>query len=111
MADEKLRTETFPAGIVSVGLGEVTRQIPFDEPPPLAPNAALAVIGKSVPRQNGREKVTGATRFTVDITLPGMLHGRILRSPLPHATLRAIDVSAAATAGEIAAIAATGAPI
>ena len=97
MADEKLRTETFPAGIVSVGLGEVTRQIPFDEPPPLAPNAALAVIGKSVPRQNGREKVTGATRFTVDITLPGMLHGRILRSPLPHATLRAIDVSAAAS--------------
>jgi len=53
------------------------------------------VIGKPVPRQDGRAKVTGATRFTVDVTLPGMLHGRILRSPLPHAEVRAIDVSAA----------------
>ena len=69
---------------------------PVDEPPPLPPNAELTVIGKPVPRQNGRAKVTGATRFTVDVALPGMLHGRILRSPLPHARIRAIDVAAAA---------------
>ena len=54
------------------------------------------MIGKPLPRQNGRAKVTGATRFTVDMSLPGMLHGRILRSPLPHALVRSIDVSAAA---------------
>ena len=96
MAKDQVRTATFPAGIASVGLGEVTRQIPMDEPPPLPPNAALAVIGKNVPRWNGRAKVTGATRFTVDINLPGMLHGRILRSPLPHVEIRAIDVSGAA---------------
>ena len=89
------RTETFPSGIASVGLGTIERQVPLDEPPPLPPNAALAVIGKSVPRENGRAKVTGATRFTVDVALPGMLHGRILRSPLPHAEVRGIDVSAA----------------
>jgi xanthine dehydrogenase YagR molybdenum-binding subunit len=77
-------------------MGEVERQIGADEPPALAPNAALAMIGKPVPRQNGRAKVTGATRFTVDITLPGMLHGRILRSPQPHAQVRAIDSVAAA---------------
>ena len=95
-SDATTRSEIFPSGIASVGLGEVKRQIPVDEPLPLAPNALLAVIGKPVPRQNGRAKVTGATRFPVDIALPGMLHGRILRSPLPHAEVRAIDSAAAA---------------
>src|ERR1035441_5872013 len=94
-ADGTTRTETFPLGISSVGLGEVQRQGPLDEPPPLPPNAALAVIGRPTPRQNGRAKVTGAIRFTVDVSLPGMLQGRILRSPLPHARVRAIDVAAA----------------
>jgi xanthine dehydrogenase YagR molybdenum-binding subunit len=93
--NDTLRTETFPFGIASVGLGYVQRQIPYDEPPPLPPNAMLAVIGKSIPRQDGRAKVTGATRFTVDVRLPGMLYGRILRSALPHAEVRSIDVSAA----------------
>jgi xanthine dehydrogenase YagR molybdenum-binding subunit len=95
-ADATTRTEKFPSGIASVGLGEVERQVPLDEPPPLPPNAELAVIGKPVPRQNGRAKVTGATRFTVDTNLPGMLYGRILRAAWPHAEIRSIDVSAAA---------------
>lgn len=93
--DSGTHEAAFPQGILSVGLTEVRRQVPLDEPPPLPPNAALAVIGRSTPRQDGRAKVTGATRFTVDVSLPGMLHGRILRSPLPHARVRAIDVSAA----------------
>ena len=96
MSDENARRETFPVGIASVGLDSVTRQVPASEPPPLPPNAELSVIGKSVPRRDGRAKVTGETRFTVDIALPGMLHGRILRSPLPHAEVRSIDLSAAA---------------
>ena len=95
MANEKTRSETFPAGIVSAGLGSVARQIPADEPPPLPPNGELAVIGKSFPRPNGRAKVTGATRFTVDVALPGMIFARVLRSPLPHARVRSIDASAA----------------
>jgi len=90
-----MRTETFPFGITSVGVGKVERQIPADEPPPLAPNCELAVIGKSALRQDARAKVTGAARFTIDIALHGMLHARILRSPLPHALVRAIDVSGA----------------
>jgi len=94
--EKTMRTEIFPSGIASIGLGEVTRQIPSDEPPALPPNAKLDVIGKPVPRENGRAKVTGATRFTVDIGLPGMLYGRILRSPLPHAKIRTIDIEAAA---------------
>jgi xanthine dehydrogenase YagR molybdenum-binding subunit len=93
--DGMTRTEKFPFGIQSVGLGEVERQIPVDEPPPLPPNALLTVIGKSVPRQNGRAKVTGVTHYTVDVALPGMLYGRILRASLPHAEVRAIDSAAA----------------
>lgn len=94
-SDATARIEKFPSGIASVGLGEVERQVPLDEPPPMPPNEALTYIGKSVPRHNGYAKVTGATHFTVDVNLPGMLHGRILRATLPHAEVRAIDVSAA----------------
>ena len=93
---ENLRTETFPFGIASISLGQVDRQIPADEPPALPPNSELAVIGKPIPRQNGRAKVTGEIHFTADIALPGMLHGRVLRSPMPHALVRSIDLSAAA---------------
>ena len=54
-----------------------------------------------MPRHNGRAKVTGAIHYTVDVRLPGMLHGRILRSPLPHAEVRSIDISAAARHPEV----------
>jgi xanthine dehydrogenase YagR molybdenum-binding subunit len=96
MASEILRTENFPSGIASAGLGQIERRIPIDEPPPLPVNSALQVIGKPVSRQDGRAKVTGAVRFTVDVKLPGLLHARILRSGLPHARVRAIDAEAAA---------------
>lgn len=52
-------------------------------------------IGQSVPRVDGLEKVTGQARFTGDVVLPGMLEGKILRSPLPHARIRGIDTSRA----------------
>jgi xanthine dehydrogenase YagR molybdenum-binding subunit len=91
-----MRAERFPIGIASVGLSEIERHVPDDEPPPLPVNDVLRVIGKPVPRQDGCAKVTGAVRFTVDVRLPGMLHARILRSPLPHARVRAIDADAAA---------------
>jgi xanthine dehydrogenase YagR molybdenum-binding subunit len=95
MSPLNTRSQTYPSGIDGVSLGEITRQVPADEPPPLAPNAKLAVIGKAVPRINAHAKVTGAIRFTVDVKLPGMLHGRLLRSPHPHARIAAIDISAA----------------
>jgi CO/xanthine dehydrogenase Mo-binding subunit len=52
-------------------------------------------IGRSVPRLDGREKVTGAARFTGDLALPGMLWGAFLRSPHAHALIRRVDASAA----------------
>ncbi len=109
-SDPALRVEKFPIGIASVGLGEIERRIPADEPPALAPNAKLSAIGKPVPRQDARGKVTGATRFTVDIALPGMLYGRILRSTFPHARIRALDLTAAARHPEVRAAVAIAQP-
>jgi CO/xanthine dehydrogenase Mo-binding subunit len=54
-----------------------------------------AIIGAPVGRIEGPEKVTGRTLFAADVALPGMLWGRILRSPYPHARIRRIDASAA----------------
>ena len=41
------------------------------------------VVGESVPRVDGHEKVTGRAVYTADLKLPGMLHGKVLRSPMP----------------------------
>jgi len=96
MAENSLmRTETFPVGIVGVGMHGEQRQVPVDEPPPLPANVELAVVGKSHPRLNGRAKVTGAIRYTIDIAPQGLLIGRILRSSHAHAQVRAIDTAAA----------------
>ena len=54
-----------------------------------------AVVGKSVERTDGRVKVTGKARFAGDLIAPGMLHGKILRSPLAHANILNIDTSRA----------------
>ena len=53
------------------------------------------IIGQSVSRIDGPDKVTGETLFTADVVLPGMLCGKILRSPHPHARIRGFDTTAA----------------
>ena len=52
-------------------------------------------VGRSVPRRDLPEKLTGQARYASDIKLPGMLHGRILRSPHPHARILSVDTSKA----------------
>ena len=52
-------------------------------------------VGVSVPRVDGVEKVTGAAKFTGDISFAGLLEAKVLRSPLPHAEIVAIDASKA----------------
>jgi CO/xanthine dehydrogenase Mo-binding subunit len=53
------------------------------------------LIGSSPPRLDAWEKVTGKTVYTGDLTMPGMLHAKILWSAHPHALIRSIDTSAA----------------
>jgi 4-hydroxybenzoyl-CoA reductase alpha subunit len=52
-------------------------------------------IGGRLPRVDGVDKATGAARYAADLSLPGMLHGGLLRSPHPHARLLAVDTSKA----------------
>src|SRR6516165_8235711 len=54
-----------------------------------------SVFQSRVTALDGPDKITGAARFTFDVTLPGMLHAKVLRSPHPHARIVAIDTSRA----------------
>ncbi|MFC2013666.1 xanthine dehydrogenase family protein molybdopterin-binding subunit [Chloroflexota bacterium] len=55
----------------------------------------FSVIGKSVPRVDALEKVTGRARYCVDVELPRMLHAKVLRSKYPYARILGIDTSEA----------------
>src|ERR1700675_2703091 len=48
------------------------------------------IIGKSVPRKEGRDKVTGAARYIDDMTMPGMLYGATVRSQIPRGVIKHI---------------------
>ncbi|HEX9453632.1 MAG TPA: xanthine dehydrogenase family protein molybdopterin-binding subunit [Candidatus Binatia bacterium] len=56
----------------------------------------LADIGKTFRRLDYETKVTGRAQYLADMSVPGMLHGKILRSPYPHARITRIDASKAA---------------
>lgn len=56
----------------------------------------LQLIGQSLPRVDGWEKVTGQSIYGTDFKLPGMLTARVLRSPYAHAKILNIDASRAA---------------
>src|SRR5579885_2301090 len=55
----------------------------------------FSVIGKPVPLIDSAGKSTGAGKYADDLSLPGMLIGKILHSPYPHAILKSIDTSRA----------------
>ncbi len=52
-------------------------------------------IGKATPRKDAVEIVTGKAKYIDDLELPGMLHGKVLRSPYPHALIKNIDTTGA----------------
>ena len=52
---------------------------------------AASVVGRSVPRKEARQKVTGRARYVDDLTLPGMLFGATVRSTVPRGIIRDID--------------------
>jgi xanthine dehydrogenase YagR molybdenum-binding subunit len=53
------------------------------------------LIGKRISRLDGPDKVSGRAKYTYDVDRPGMLHGKVLRSPHAHAKIVSIDTSAA----------------
>src|SRR5436309_6888807 len=58
-------------------------------------SSEFAVIGKPTAMIDAAEKTTGAGKYTDDLSLPGMLVGKILHSPYPHARITRIDTSRA----------------
>ncbi len=52
-------------------------------------------VGQAVPQLEADEKLTGSAQYIADMYRPGMLHGAILQSPLPHARIRGYDLSEA----------------
>lgn len=83
-----------------MGLGGHTREIdvaiPEGDPPPYAEGVVRPLTGGRSPRVDGPLKVTGHALFTVDVRLPGMLHGRIVRSPYARARVVFVDTTRAA---------------
>src|SRR5438034_5615257 len=49
------------------------------------------LVGKSLPRKEGRKKVTGEARYIDDLTFPGMIHGATVRSPAPRGRIKNIS--------------------
>lgn len=49
------------------------------------------IVGKSVPRKEGRDKVTGAARYIDDMTMPGMIYGAAVRSQIPRGIIKKIS--------------------
>ena len=62
---------------------------------PLIPPAEWTVAGKTMPKVDGSEFVTGRHKYTSDMKLPGMLYGKVLRPPSYRATVASADLSAA----------------
>ena len=63
-------------------------------PDPVAAKAG-SQIGRSVPRLEGRDKVTGRAEYTHTMRIPGMLHAKMFRSTVAHGRIKSIDTSAA----------------
>ena len=52
-------------------------------------------VGRSVPRLESRDKVTGRAEYTHTMRVPGMVHAKIFRSTVAHGKIKSIDTSAA----------------
>jgi len=63
-----------------------------------------AIVGQRIPRPDTPAKTMGMAEYAADIKLPGLLVGRILRSPYPHANIKSIDTSKAKQLPGVAAV-------
>jgi CO/xanthine dehydrogenase Mo-binding subunit len=77
----------------------------------IAPAGRLRIVGSIIPRHDARDKVQALTLYAADWQMPGMLHGRVLRSVYPSARIRRIDTArAAALPGVVAVLTARDVP-
>jgi len=67
-------------------------------------NREFSVVGKRPVRHDGYDKVTGKARYGADINFPGLLHGKMLRSPHAHARIISVDTSKAEAHPDVRAV-------
>ncbi|MCA1850588.1 MAG: hypothetical protein LC672_05975, partial [Acidobacteria bacterium] len=70
-------------------------EVDDEDGPGWGPNDKHALLNHRLTRVDGPLKVSGAAQYTYDKHVPGMLYGRVLRSPHAHARVLKIDVAAA----------------
>ena len=80
---------------INKDLEEKTVSVSDADPKPWDGKDELKYIGKKIPRIDGVFKTTGRAKYTYDIQVPGMLFGKIIRSPYPAAMVTKIDTSQA----------------
>jgi CO/xanthine dehydrogenase Mo-binding subunit len=68
------------------------------------------IVGVSVPRKEGRDKVTGRARYIDDMTLPGMLYGATIRSQIPRGKIKSLNFGAGINWNEFAIVSAKDIP-
>ena len=77
-------------------IGDRQLGLKIDAKAPLKPSSAYRYIGQSVPRPDVPAKVTGRHLYVQNLTLPGMLHARVIRPPAAGAALQSVDESSIA---------------
>ncbi|MBI2303801.1 MAG: molybdopterin-dependent oxidoreductase [Chloroflexi bacterium] len=70
----------------------------------VAPPAGDGPVGMRLPRRDAGDKVTGVAKYTADLKMERMLHGKVLGSPHHHALIRAIDTKEAMALPGVAAV-------
>jgi isoquinoline 1-oxidoreductase beta subunit len=84
-----------------IGYGDIAKfatvpaELPKIEAKDLKPTHRFRLIGRDLPRVELPDKVTGTARFGIDMELPGMLYGAVLRPPVPGSAPERVDDSAA----------------
>ena len=89
---------TNPANGDTLTYGEVSQAAANRNPPStitLRPRTEWKILGKSQPRVEGPDKVTGGRIFGIDVQLPDMLYGTVKMSPRFGANAKSVDISAA----------------
>ncbi len=97
-----MRKESFPANpkarnapaLYSEDIRHIGRHSVIHYPPSARANQKMnseSIVGKSVPRKEGRDKVTGKSQYVDDMVLPDMLFGATVRSQIPRGRIRKIS--------------------
>ncbi|PYN83465.1 MAG: xanthine dehydrogenase family protein molybdopterin-binding subunit [Candidatus Rokuibacteriota bacterium] len=98
VADGVVRTKDGRASVSYAELiGDRALGVAVDPKAPVKDPQRFRFIGKSLARPDVPAKVTGRHKYLHDLTLPGMLHARVLRPPALGATLRSVDESSIKT--------------